>query len=443
MEEFTAGRESISFAAIKDLPCLDLVFTACRIAQQGYQIDILDCTEKTIDRWSVPLIRVPRALAELKRTVPADRVPFAVPHETFFADCMMGLHTAQLSGRMLILCMGDFYNGFNVPIVDTETGRGRIFPEDFADSLMLYSSTGDFTPDGKHWIFVRWPFRDSLEKLAGSRKSARCEIGRVRLSDLQCEILYRLDGIDRIHQVSCSPDGRYLVFSPFRWEMNAPYPSQSITVDPAGYHRSHQGGMKKDGLITVDLEKRRHWRTEIPVPVPAHFEFDPLDSSAFYLSAHHFHPIRGNVILEGPASLFRMRILDGETRIEGEFTDDQFFRISQHIPFLYRGRTLVAVTNLPNKIDLIDGESMTLWRRIELFPAPLVDRSGTGNALCPVYPGSCFAVNPSRDGRFLVLETTGEFLVYSLEEDRLLPSRIPRFLQEGVKGTGHTRRGHS
>jgi len=134
-----------------------------------------------------------------------------------------------------------------------------------------------------------------------------------------------------------------------------------------------------------------------------------------------------------------MRIRAGETVIEGGYSDDQFFRMSQHIPFTFEKRLLIAVTNLPNKIDLIDAETMTLWRRIELFPAPAVDRSRTGNVVCPVYPGSSFAVNPSRDGRFLVLETSEGFIVYSLEEDRLLPAVIPRFLPEGVKGTGHTR----
>jgi hypothetical protein len=443
MEDFTATHETISFGSIQDLPDIDLVFTACRIAPGGYLVDIVDFSERTIDRWSLPLLKVPRALAELKNTVPGARVPFAVSHETFFDDCLMGLHTAQLSGKKLLLCMGDFFNGFHVPVIDTETGSAAVFPEDFAEPLMLYSSTGDFTPDREYWIFVRWPFRESLDILAGARDRACCEIGRIRLSDLQSEILYRMEGIDRIHQVSCSPDGRYLVFSPFRWEMNQPYPDASMANDPDGYRRSHQGGMKKDELITVDLEARSHWRTEIPVPVPAHFEFDPGDPSVFYLSAHHFHPIRGNVILEGSASLFKMRIRDGETLIEGQYSDDQFFRMSQHIPFLYGERLLIAVTNLPNKLDLVDAESMALWRRVELFPAPPVDRSATGNVICPVYPESCFAVNPSRDGRFIVLEASGGFLVYSLEEDSLLPARIPRFLPEGVKATGHTRREQS
>lgn len=439
MKTMSATCETIPFDGIANLPGIDLVFTACRIAPSGYRVDVLDFSKKEIVRWAVPYTKVPGALPALKKTVPSDRLPLPLSHESFVDDCLMGLHTAQLSGNKVILCLGDFYNGLHVPVVNTDTGAVSVAPENFADTLMLYSSTGDFSPDGKFWFFVRWPFRESLEILAGARQQARCEIGRIRLSDLSCEILYHMDGVDRIHQVSCSPDGRHLVFSPFRWEMNIPYPAASPADDPAGYRASHEGGMKKDELITVDLEAGTHWRTVIPVPVPAHFEFDPADPGVFYLSAHHFHPVRGNVMLEGPASLFKMRIRAGETVIEGGYSDDQFFRMSQHIPFTFEKRLLIAVTNLPNKIDLIDAETMTLWRRIELFPAPAVDRSRTGNVVCPVYPGSSFAVNPSRDGRFLVLETSEGFFVYSLEEDCLLPAVIPRFLPEGVKGTGHTR----
>ena len=441
MINFKAACESISFGDIQDLPCIDLVFTACRVSPESYLVDILDFSAKTIDRWSLPIRRIPRAVAEFKKEIPAELVPFGISHETFFDDYLMGLHTAQLSAqKKIIVSMGDFFNGFYLPIIDTDSGQARLFPDNFEDPLMLYSSTGDFTPDDQYWIFARWPFRESLDILRGSRGHTRCEIVRLRLSDLQSEVIYQLDTVDRIHQVTCSPDGRFLVFSPFAWEMNLPHPDASMEEDPAGYRRSHEAGMKKDELITVDLTSRRHWRTEIPVPVPAHFEFDPVDPAVFYLSSHHFYPVRGNVILEGQAGLFKMRIHDGETVIEGHYSDDQFFRMSQHAPFLYDDRVLVAVTNLPNKLDLIDAASMTLWRRIELFPAPAVDRSATGNVVCPVYPGSCFALIPSRDGRYIVLESSEHFLVYSLEEDRLLPARIPRFLAEGVKGAGHARR---
>jgi len=419
---------------------MELLFTACRIGPAGYLFDILDFSAKRIERWSFPLIRIPRAIDELKKRIPSQSIPFSASHEAYYDNYLMGLHASQLSREgNLFVCLGDFFNGFLVPVIDTKSGQGHALPQDFEKRLMLYGSTGDFTPDGEHWMFIRWPFQDSLDILDGTRARARCEIGRVRMADLHSEIVYQVENVDRIHQITCSPDGRYAVFSPFRWEMNVPYPAVSMEEDPEGYRRSHEAGMRRDKLTTVDLQSNRHWRTEIPAPVPAHFEFDPIDPSVFYLSSHHFYPIKGNVILEGPAGLFKMRIKDGKTIIEGQYSDDQFFRMSQHMPFVYNGHVLIAVTNLPNKLDLIDASNMTLWRRVELFPAEPVDRSETGNAVCPVFPESCFAVNPSRDGKYVVLEASEDFPVYSLEQDRLLDARLPRYLPDGVKGAGHTR----
>jgi len=434
------NHELISFAEISDLPEIDLLFTACRTGQDAYTIDVLDLSLKTIDRWSVPVTRIPRAAELLEKNVPAEKVPFGSSHQSYYDDCMMSSHAAQLSAQgKIFVCMGNFYNGFYAYVIDSESGQAHIFPDTFEEELMLYSSTGAFTPDQDHWLYIRWPFRDSIDIINGKRESSACEIGRARISDLKHEILYRIENVDRIHQIACSSSGRHVVFTPFTWDLKSPYPQATMDEDPEGYRRSHEAGMKMEKLVTVDLELGRHWRTEVPVPVPAHVEFDPIDPSLFYVSSHHFCPTESDLILEGPASLFKMRIGDGETLIEGEYSDDLFFRMTQHVPFLYQGRVLVAVTNFPNKLDLIDAESMSLWRRVELFPAPLLDLSRTGNASCPTYPGICLSVNPSKDGKYIVLQSSEGFPVYSVEEDRLLGATVPQYLPEGMKPVGHTR----
>ena len=440
MKQLMANHELISFSGIPDLPEIDVLFTACRIGQDCYTVDILDFSAITINRWSVPFKKIPRAIEELEKKLSAERVPFGISHKAYYEDFLMSLHAAQLSVQgKIFVCMGDFFNGFYTYVIDSKSYQAEIFPNTFEAELMFYSSTGDFTPNQDHWLYVRWPFRDSIDILNGTREHAECEIGRVRISDLENEVLYRIENVDRIHQITCSPDGRYVVLSPFTWDLKSPYPRATMDEDPEGYRRSHEAGMKRDKLVTVDLELNRHWLTDIPVPVPAHFEFDPIDPSVFYLSTHHFCPMGSDVILEGPASLFKMRIRDGQTLIEGQYSDDQFFRMSQHVPFLYRSRVLVAVTNLPNKLDLIDAETMSLWRRVALFPSPPLDLSRTGNLLCPTYPTSCFSINPSKDGKYIVLEASEDFPVYSVEEDRLLKAAVPRYLPEGVKGVGHTR----
>jgi hypothetical protein len=144
-------------------------------------------------------------------------------------------------------------------------------------------------------------------------------------------------------------------------------------------------------------------------------------------------------MLEGPAAIYKMRIRENDTVIEGIYSDNTLFRVRQHVPFLFKAHTLVAVTNFPNYIDIIKIETMTLWRRVEIFPASPFDFSATGNVLCPRYPDTCFYINPSSDGRYLVLGSSKCFSVYDLENDRLLDVSVPLHLPEGCSDVGHTR----
>ncbi len=150
--------------------------------------------------------------------------------------------------------------------------------------------------------------------------------------------------------------------------------------------------------------------TRIPVPVPSHMEFDPHEPDVFYISAHNVASFDSTtVMLEGPAAVCKLRIGDGQTVVEDLYSEENFFRITQHVPFQYDGRTLIAVTNDPNKLELVDAKTMTLWRRAEMFPAPQIDFSRTGNAVSPTYPMTCRSINPAADGRYIVLESSTAF----------------------------------
>ena len=440
MRSIETIREHISFAGISGLPEVDALFTACRVSPDRNFVDIIDFRRREIDRWSFRNVKVPRAVDILRQNVPVDRLPAGLTcYETYCKDHLMRPHAAHLShDGKLFVSLSDNYNGFCVCVIDTRAGQGYIFPDDFDDTLMCYTSTGGFTHDN-HWMFLRWPLMDTVDIANGKKDEAGCEIGQVNIQDMASEVIHTVGSNDGVHQIACSPSGRHAVFSSFKCDLRVPYPAVSIQEDPAGYRRSHTAGMKTTSLTTVDLDTKRHWVTHIPVPAPAHCEFDPFDPDSFYLSAHHISPAIDGVMIEGPAAVFKMRIGEGETVIEGSYTDDRFFRIRQHVPFRYQGRTIIAVTNFPNHLDLIDAGNMLLLRRIELFPAPPLDFSPTGNALCPVHPESCFFINPSRDGKYIVLGNSRCFSIYDIDRDCLRDVRVPLYLPEGCVAVGHTR----
>ena len=440
MKEIETKYEKIFFGDIPGIPDINVTISGCRFYPGGKFYDIADFLNKVIHRWYVPEVKIEGLLMTLRRDIPVCNMPLKQAHEAYY-DNMMSSHVAQLSGSgKLFISLGNG-NGPLVYVIDTKRHKAGIFPEDFDSEYMCYTGTGDFTPDNKYWLFIRWPLKDSVDILNGIKNEAACQIGRINLVNYENEMFYELDSPDFIHQITCSPDYRYLVFTTFRSFPNVPYPECSFEDDPDGYKKSHEAGIALEKMVTIDLEKKIHWRTEIPVPAPAHFEFDPVDPHVFYVSAHNFSwaGSYANVILEGPAALFKMRIKDGETVVEKKYSDGNFLRITQHMPFSYDGRTLIGVTNAPNYLDIIDADSMTLWRRVETYQAPSVDFTKTGNAPCPRHPDMCLNVNPSRDGRYIVLESHKYYRIYDLLEDRFLENTVPLYLPDKAGRVGHTR----
>jgi len=438
MLAISTSHQRIEFGNRAGLPVFDLRFTACRLHQDGFYLDICDFAEQRIDRWNVPHVSLDRAVAAIERDVDPQR--HGARRACQLRD-LTAIHVAHLADNgMMIAPRGNFYCGTSAYIVDTRTGRGMVFPSDHDTDLNFISATGGFTPDGNHWLYVCWPMQDTFDMLHGLRTSARCSIRSLDLQTLEVRTLYELENDDKVHQVTASPDGRYIIFACIQNDLHVPYPEAPLDKDPEGFRRSHEAGIKLQYAITIDLQEHRHWRTRIPVPVPSHMEFDPIEPDVFYISAHNVASFDSTtVMLEGPAAICKMRIGQEQTSVEQLYTDDQFFRITQHVPFEFDGKRLIAVTNDPNKLELIDAETMTLWRRAEIFPAPAIDFSRTGNAMSPTYPKTCRSINPSEDGRFIVLESSAAFFIYSVEEDRFLDIEMPRFMPEGCRGTGHTR----
>lgn len=444
MRQLPTSFEELALQDTAGLPSIDVTFSGCRLGPGKMAFDVIDFREQKISRWQMPHFETLACVQDLKRTIRETKWPLSEGLFEQFWSHVTQTHIMQIPAdearTKLFVCTGNLYCGFCIPIIDRETNQTHLFPENFETDVHLYCPMGDFSPDGNYWMFIRWPLDDSLAILAGERETARCQIGRVDLETLEMDIIYELDNVDQLHQLTCSEDGRYIVFTPFVFAPKVPYPDASAEEDPAGYRRSHEAGLHTSKMTTVDLHAKEHWYTEIPVPVPAHFEPDPSDPHIFYVSAHNFSlSPRKDIVLEGPGAIIKLEIRDGETLIIGEYSSSEFFRVTQHVVFRFEGRTLIAVTNLPNKVDIIDGETMKLWHQQEIFPSPPLDFSKTGNIACPTFPQSCYSINPAKDGEYLVLEAAAGLIVYDVANQRLLDQQVSRQIPPELRGNGHTR----
>ena len=438
MQSIELSHETIEFVTEVDIPCIDVQFGGCRSYSCGHFFDIVDFKKKKIERWSVPHLNIDRAKNQILETVKPDKFPGSAD---FFVKEMLSTHVVQSSPQgKLFVSRGNFLNGTSFYMIDTSTHKAYVINEGDDEEPMFYTCTGGFSPDYTHWYFARWSLSDSAAIMNGELNVATCEIGTINLETGELEIIHVFQNDDRIHQITVSPDNKYLVLTSFKSDMRINYPRTSMDEDPSGYRKSHDAGIIPKSLVTIDLKTKSSWSTEIPCPVSAHMEFDLHDPTIFYVSGHNFSiNYRPEVIIEGSGSIIKMQIRDKKTKVIDQYAPNDLYRVSQHVPFSYKGKTIIAVTNTPNKLDLVDGETMTLWHREELFPFENLKFGETGSAVSPMPSKAFFSINPSADGRYIVLESSESFHFFDVETGYFLDATMERFLPPGAKGTGHTR----
>jgi hypothetical protein len=431
--------ETVPFREADEVPAAPLRFIVPHAGRnQGHpalRFSIVDFGDKNIKSWNVPLppSRKANALfkAHIKRYQPAYlrlRLPFmgaGIPH------------CAHVSKAGYICASNGFYNH----VINTRLDQARAFPEDYLTATpMHYSKQGNFSSDGLYWYFVRWPLVGWADMIDGKADTVPCQVGRIFLPELREEVLLDIDYQEETHEIACSPDDRHAVFCTFKQELCLPYPRASFFSSRHGYKLSHEAGMKTQQLVTVDLQTSRHWFTKIPAPVIGHHVFDPDDPNVFYSSAHNvvFHEL--NAILEGPATLIKFRIADGRTVVEKKYSDDQFLRIFQHEVFKYRNETYIAVMSYPRYLYILHAQDLDLYKKIEISPAAHVEFGETGSALCERSRGVYFTVNASDDGRFIVLGSDADFLMFDMATDEILDlhKHLPREFGIG-ESIPHTR----
>jgi hypothetical protein len=406
-----------------------------RCGYNGLSFDFIDFSEQAIHSWRVPLPRARETNSLFKR-----HIDHYKPGYLRFRLPFMGLSTPHCShiSRDGYLCAS---NGFYCYVINTRSHEASVFPADYlVAEPMHYSKQGNFSSDGRYWYFVRWPMSGWADLIDKRADSIPCQVGRLSLDDRKEQILLTLPYQEEVHEVACSPDDKYLVFCTFKQDLRVPYPKRSFFRAPADFRASHEAGIKLQQMVTVELSSLRYWLTELPAPVVGHFVFDPDEPGVVYVSGHNavFHQL--SAFLEGPAALVRLRIADGKTVVEGRFTDDGLFRIFQHEVFRFGNRTFLAVMSYPNHLYILNVKDMRLHKKIRVGQDVETDFTGSGNSLCHGDSGIYYTVNASEDGKYLVIGSAKNFVMFDMAREELVP--LDAVLPTGFgigSGIPHTR----
>jgi len=421
------------------------------MSKDGYAFDIVDFPNRRIDRWYAPLLRNQDWPKQIKDVMYPKRFPLGYDDpEKYCLDHYLTPHTVHLCPQgKLFATFGVSESGFGIVTVDTNTGETGFIGSNETPSK-LFVSTGDFDTGYTRFLFAKWPMsnspRDREKTVPNSIEINSLDIDTYEEKHLYTATEELVDGrpvgigLPRsLHQSTMSEDGRYIVCAPYDGVQEVPVNEDELNgkaLDDAKPIYNHR--MVLEYIVTIDLETSKHWLTKIPVPVPAHIEFDLDDPHVFYASAHNIAGLSVGTVLEGTATLFKLKITDGDTKIVGSYTDERLYRITQHSLYNFEGTNFIVLTCVPNRLVIIYADTMELFRDVELFRTePIIMEDG--RTISPESQFSVYSVNPSSDGRYVVLENASDFIAYDMKEDRVLDVRLNRAIPAGYGGRGHTR----
>lgn len=431
-----AGRadyKKIPFMMESSTPRIPLVITEGARDGGNMVCEIIDFMRQESSLYSYKMPHIPVSLREFSSQVRQSDLPMRMSHLGYL-QWKSSMHLMQLSPSRRFL-VGSRYNFFHLDIVDRTTGRVvQWHDKPVEEGLWDYVATGYFDDTEDVYYFVRWPLRDAVAGMADGSNKVHCEVGKLDLNTMNASVIAEFDFVDRIHQLTMSGDKRYMVFAPMRVLKTPVNPARLKAEDVM---RKLQEWTVLDDMATLDLQTGKVTRTTIPYPIPAHFELDPLDPHVFYVSTHSLLPHQDGVLIFNPGTIHRLRIVDGVSVIEKTYTHPGFVRTTQHCPFVFRGKVLIAATN-QNKLEIIDAETMTQWHIHKLADDPLYDNADFNDPAFLSKPFSlpsqadyCDSIAPSIDGEYLALRMPSRYEIFSVAEKKMTgcveaPCRYPR-----------------
>ena len=289
-----------------------------------------------------------------------NKIPFGYTSHSAYLKYIMVPHTIRplADNRFLV-----GHQGVNPHILDiglktyVHLGALTDIPSFF------YASTPCVSTDGEACFTARWPIKDTARF---DNSDSFSEL--IRLDIDGGEEVLGIIPFNDIHQVAVSPDGRCLTATEFGLNMNGPTPPIASGNRKERWDQLSEIGLRPSRVAVIDLEKGSTIIWESPWPSSAHMVFDPDEPGVFFLSCHNLGISDGVLAYFGPGRLLRIRIREDNLEVESVYSHPNFYRITTHDIIRFRGKKALAVTNYPNKCEIIDAEDLSLIQSIDLFP---------------------------------------------------------------------------
>lgn len=265
---------------------------------------------------------------------------------------------------------------------------------------------------GELW-FASWNVYETLRRNFNPLDKVTVTIWKFSLRDTKATRVWQGELGDSLHQLSLSPDKKFLVLAELGLRPKESSPSKKLAPSK---------------VLILALKTMQEWRLELPTA--AHVEFDPNDPSICYLSGHNIGLIGPKVGIFGPGVIKKYRLTQSGPQLLKSFSHPLFYRITTHIVFNQKDKTYIAVSGYPGSIFLIDATNMQLDKVIEMPSDDYVDTSQLPH-LCLQ---DSYGITASNDGKYLFVCATGTLRIIDLQTNKFL-------MEEAIEGdtsfTGH------
>ena len=279
-------------------------------------------------------------------------------------------------------------------------------------SAMLSTTNWFDQKTGELW-FASWPASQTVRRIINPRENVCVAIWKLAIQDERVEQVWQGNLGDSLHQLSLSPDYRFLILTELGLRLEEAIPAESPDQDPSAWKKVRERGLVPSEILILNLKTGKEWRLP-PMLTAGHVEFDPDDQEICYLSGHNIGLIGPKVGIFGSGIIKKYRLKKTGPEFAGEFSHPYFHRITTHIVFRHRGKILIGVTGYPNTIFLIDAATMKLYKTIEMDLADIVETVQ--------FPHICrqdsYGIGASKDGEALIAVGTGFVQVAHIDEGR-------------------------
>jgi len=307
------------------------------------------------------------------------------PHSYLLLEdgqCQVGLN---LFNRFLHLDL----NQRSTQLVDPGVGNEILSTTNWFDS-----KTGEL------W-FASWPVEDTVRRILHPQKKVRVKIWRLSFHDHHVHQVWQGDFADSLHQLSLSPDHRFLILTEMGVRTQTPTASAN-----------QERGIVPSEILVLDLKTGHSWR--LPMQAAGHVEFDPKNPELCYLSGHNIGLLGVKVGIFGPGTIQKFALKEPGPELLGEFTAPGFHRITTHVVFRHRGKVLIGASGYPHTVFLIDAATMKLHQTLEMDPGEKVDTSQAPH----ICQQDSYGIGVSEDGETLLVAGTGFIRVALIAEKR-------------------------